>query len=151
MESEYEQTRIEKSLQKVELFWMAFRGLWRGQGAPGILQLAEPGPQGGVGEDSVYYIYIRTQGLRGRIKVSEGTYVGSTRQRHKASADFLLAGCRLNPTPLTIEGTCTRDRQSKQKCYSGTCCARPSTIKVDIRLLTRSAMERTSSVNGQFD
>ena len=77
---------------------MAFRGLWRGQGAPTFLQRAGRGPRGGVGEGSVCYIYIRTkglfvmyigtEGLRGCIRVSEGTDVGSTRQRHKASADL---------------------------------------------------------------
>ena len=42
-------------------FWMTFRGLWRRQGAPVFLQLAERGPRGGVGEGSVCYIYIRTE------------------------------------------------------------------------------------------
>ena len=58
IESKWEQKRIKKSLKKIKLFWMAFRGLWRGQPSPEFLQPAGRGPRGGVGEGSVCYIYI---------------------------------------------------------------------------------------------
>ena len=99
---------------------MAFRRLWRGQPSPELLQPAGRGPRGGVGEGSVCYIYIRTkglfvmyigtEGLRGCIRVSEGTDVGSTRQRHKASADYVgfdllhLVSFPTRPAPTTLHG-----------------------------------------------